>query len=290
MNFTHLKAFYSVVKYQSFTQAARELNVSQPTLSLQVQNLEKQYDIPLLKRTKKANELTAEGKIVFSYAEKIFTLAGEMENTIEDLNSSKSGDLRIGSTPTLAHYMLPNLILKLKENNPDLKLQLFTGLSREVLGKVLDFEYHVGIIGRVEYPSNVIYRELINPKLYFITADKMKNQIRLKDLSDYPILFPERGSATREYIISEFQKKSIPLNNYIDCENASALKNMVHLGMGGAFFPLYGIEKDVKEGKYRCIEILDELSLHIDLIYLLERKKSQTVKSFVSALKGYSFP
>jgi LysR family hydrogen peroxide-inducible transcriptional activator len=54
MNFTHLKAFYSVVKYQSFTQAARELNVSQPTLSLQVQNLEKQYDIPLLKRTKKA--------------------------------------------------------------------------------------------------------------------------------------------------------------------------------------------------------------------------------------------
>jgi len=49
MNFTHLKVFYSVVKYQSFTQAARELNVSQPTLSLQVQNLEKQYDMPLLK-------------------------------------------------------------------------------------------------------------------------------------------------------------------------------------------------------------------------------------------------
>ena len=65
---------------------------------------------------------------------------------------------------------------------------------------------------------------------------------------------------------------------------------MVHLGMGGAFFPFYGIEKDVKEGRYRCVEILDDLSLHIDLIYLLERKKSQTVKSFVAALKGYSFP
>lgn len=290
MNFTHLKAFYSVVKYQSFTQAARELNVSQPTLSLQVQNLEKQYDMPLLKRTKKGNELTAEGKIVFSYAEKIFSLAGEMENKLEDLNCAKSGDLKIGSTPTLAHYMLPNLILKLKKINPDLKFQLYTGLSREVLGKVLDFEYHVGIIGRVEYPSNVVYTEIINPKLYFITADRMKNPIRLKDLSDYPILLPERGSATREYLIGEFQKKSIPLNHYIDCENASALKNMVHLGMGGAFFPLYGIEKDVKKGKYHCLEILDELSLHIDLIYLLERKKSQTVKRFVAALKGYSFP
>jgi DNA-binding transcriptional LysR family regulator len=271
MNFTHLKAFYSGVKYSSFTQAARELNVSQPTLSLQVQNLEKQYDIPLLKRTKKVIELTHEGKIVFSYAEKIFSLAGEMENKIEDLNSSKSGDLKIGSTPTLAHYMLPNLILELKEDNPNLKLQLFTGLSREVLGKVLDYEYHVGIIGRVSYPSNIIYKELLNPRLCFITAD-------------------ERGSATREYIINEFQKRNIALNNYIDCENASALKNMVHLGMGGGFFPLYGVEKDVKEGKYRCVEILDELSLHIDLVYLLERKKSQTVRSFISALKGYSFP
>ena len=61
-------------------------------------------------------------------------------------------------------------------------------------------------------------------------------------------------------------------------------------GETGAFFPLYGIENDVKKGKYRCLEILDELSLHIDLIYLLERKKSQTVKRFVSALKGYCFP
>ena len=67
MNFTHLKAFYSVVKYQSFTQAARELNVSQPTLSLQVQNLEKQCDLPLLKRTKKGNELI----FVFFFLESI---------------------------------------------------------------------------------------------------------------------------------------------------------------------------------------------------------------------------
>jgi hypothetical protein len=53
---------------------------------------------------------------------------------------------------------------------------------------------------------------------------------------------------------------------------------------------LYGVEKDVKEGKYRCVEILDELSLHIDLVYLLERKNSQTVRSFISTLKEYSFP
>ena len=183
--------------------------------------------------------------------------------------------------------MLPGIIHTLKQQNPDLRLQLYTGLSKEVLGKVIEFEYHIGIIGRVAYPSNIIARQILNPKLYFITADKMNNPIRLKDLASYPIIFPEHGSATREYIIQEFQKREIPLNNYIDCENPPALKHMVHLGTGGAFLPWYSIESDVKAGKYRYVEILDGFSLNIDLVYLKERKKSKPVKIFNSTLKEY---
>ena len=65
---------------------------------------------------------------------------------------------------------------------------------------------------------------------------------------------------------------------------------MVHLGMGGAFLPSYGIAEDVKEGKFKRIEILDDLFLYIDVIYLKERKKSKTIQSFVSAATGYAFP
>jgi len=118
----------------------------------------------------------------------------------------------------------------------------------------------------------------------------MNASIPLKNLSNYPLLFPEQGSATREYIINEFKKRSIPLNKYIDCENPSALKHMVHLGTGGAFLPSYSIEKDVREGKYKRIEILDNLSMTIDLVYLKERKKSQPIKTFLNVIKGLAPP
>ena len=72
MNMNHLKAFYAVAKAKGFTHAAKQLNVSQPTLSMQVKSLEKRFSVPLIKRNKKTFELTEEGKLVFAHAEKIF--------------------------------------------------------------------------------------------------------------------------------------------------------------------------------------------------------------------------
>jgi len=290
MNFTHLKAFYRVAKNKSFTLAANELNVSQSTLSMQVQSLEKHYDLRLFKRTKKGVDLTAEGEVLFSYAKRVFALADEMEIAIGDLHTSQSGKLTVGSTRLIAHYVLPDIVRALKETNPKLKVQLYTGLSREVLQKVIDFEYHVGANGRVSYPGNIIYKQISKQKLYFITTDKIQDQIYLKDLSNYPLILGEEGSATREYIINEFARRNIPLNNYVESQNPSAIKNMVHLGIGGAFLPSYGIAEEVKEGKFKRIEILDDLFLYIDVIYLKERKKSKTIQSFVSAATGYAFP
>ncbi len=117
----------------------------------------------------------------------------------------------------------------------------------------------------------------------------MKDQIYLKDLSNYPLILREEGSATREYIINEFTRRNIPLNNVIESQNPSNIKNMVHLGIGGAFFPAYTIAEEVKEDKFKKIEILDDLFLYIDVIYLKERKKSKTVQSFVSSVSRYSF-
>lgn len=287
MNFAHLKAFYHVADCKSFTLASKRLNLSQSTLSLQVQSLEKQYGLPLLKRNKKIFELTEEGELVFSYARSIFSLAHDLQNAIEDLNTRS---LKIGSTPTLAHYIMPKVIRTLKETNSQLKIQLYTGLSKEVLQKVINYEYHVGLIGRTDSQGNIISKRVAEPRLYFITSDGgMPARIHLRDLANYPLILAEEGSTTRAYIIEEFKKFDVPLNNYIDSENAQAIKDMVHLGMGGAFFPLYAIEADVREKKYRMIEIIDDLHLTINFIYLKERRNLNMVKKFLVAVRKSDF-
>jgi len=291
MNFTQLKAFYYVAQHGSFTLAARELNISQSTLSLHVQKLEQQYDIPLIKRDKNTFRLTDEGKIVYSYARRIFSIADDLTVKMEDLVSPSSGIIRIGCAPSIAQYIVPKIVLSLKEHNPGLELQIDTDIAREILRKVLNFEYHVGLIGRISYPNNIISKQILKPKFHFITADgKMKKQIRLKELADYPLILPERWSVTREYIVKEFRKRGIPMGDCIHCENVSAIKQMVHLGLGGSFFPYYAIEEDIREGRYRSVEILDDLFLNIDLIYVAKRRKSKTLKSFISTLKSLSYP
>lgn len=287
MNFAHLKAFYHVAECKSFTLASQRLNLSQPTLSLHVQGLEKWYGFPLIKRHKKGLELTEEGELVFSYARSIFSLVRDLDNAMEDLSAR---GLKIGSTPTLAHYIMPKIVQALKEANPLLKIQLFTGLSEEVLQKVINYDYHVGLIGRADCPDYIINKRVAEPKLYFITKDaQLPARIHLKDLADYPVILPKEGSRTRSYIIEAFEKLNVPLNNRIDSENAQAIKDMVHMGIGGAFFPVYAIEADVLEKKYRKIEILDELHLFISLIYLQERRSLDMVKKFLAAVKESAF-
>lgn len=286
MNFTHLKAFYSVAVCNGFTQAAQMLNVSQSTLSLQVQSLEKQYCVALIKRSKRSFELTEEGRIVFEFARKIFSLADNLDRTIEDLRCSS---LKIGSTPTIAHYIMPKVIMALKEKNPQLKFELYTGLSRELLTKVNNFEYHAALIGRIEYPANIISKNIAEVKLYFISSVPMGETVRLTDLAGYPIILPKQGSATRDYIIREFERRGIPLNICMDCENSEAIRNMVHLGMGGAFFPLYSIKDGLRGGRYHHSAIEEDLRLMFDAVYLKERRSMQVIRDYVAVLRKQDF-
>jgi DNA-binding transcriptional LysR family regulator len=148
----------------------------------------------------------------------------------------------------------------------------------------------VGLIGKADFPGNIIKKKVAEPKLYFITNDlQIPPRIHLKDLANYPLIMAEEGSTSRAHIIERFRSLGIPMNNCVDCENAQAIKDMVHLGIGGAFFPNYAIEADIRDNKYRKIEIIDDLHLTISIIYLKERRHIATVKNFVEAVKKSAF-
>lgn len=284
MNFTHLRAFYSVARNKSFTLACRELNVSQSTVSLHVMELERFYNIPLINRTGRNFELTKEGQLVLSYAEKIFSLSNEMENTLEDLNQLHSGTLKIGVTLVTLKNFVPNFISSLKSKHPEIKIQVFTGVSNDILSKVIDYEYHVGVLARMTYPDNLITRQISKVGLHFITSEKLKEKIDLKDLANYPIILPSEGAAVREIIIYEFKKRNIPLNIYLETEDPEILKSMVHSGVGGAFLPLSAIDEELKEQKFRVVEISDQLYFYYDMIFLEERRTTRPVRAIISAI------
>ena len=288
LNFKHFRSFYSVAKNKSFTLASRELYLSQPTISLQVAEMEKYLNNPLLQRKGKNVELTEEGQIVFQYAEKIFTLSDELEKEFSDLYNLISGTLKIGVAYVTLRNLVPNLISGLKERYPSIGLQLFTGLSKDILKKVIDYEYHVGVIARVKYPDNLVYKEIAREALYFITREEFADEINLKDLAGYPIVMQAEGAAHREIIIAGFQERNIPLRICIETEDPNTQKSMVEIGIGGAFMPRSTIEEDVKKGRFKMAAIRDGLYFHFDAIFLMERRKSRAVRAIISAINEFA--
>ena len=282
MNVNHLKAFYEVAKAKSFTLAAKHLNVSQPTLSMQVKSLEKRFSVPLIKRNKKAFELTEEGNIVFRHAEKIFVLLHELKR---DLENFETHHMIIGSTLYISNHVLPDILMAIQEKNIGVKVQIFTGLSKDVLAKVVDYVYHLAVMVRQPYPDNLVAIPVLKTKLMFISREDLGKEVSLQELAKYPIILPEQGSATRDYLMNEFQKRDLTMTNPIDCQNPPAIRHMVELGMGGAFFPLFSIQKDVQEGLFHMASVTEDLSLDYDLIFLKDRRNSQAVRIFTSAMK-----
>ncbi|MEW6334559.1 MAG: LysR family transcriptional regulator [Thermodesulfobacteriota bacterium] len=282
MNVNHLKAFYAVAKAKGFTHAARQLNVSQPTLSMQVKSLEKRFSVPLIKRNKKTFELTEEGKLVFTHAEKIFLLIHDLTKELENFESH---NMVIGSTSYISNHVLPEILQAIQEKFSDVKVQIYTGLSKEILNKVVDYEHHLAVIARVPYPDNVVSIPVLKAQLVFISKDDMGGQVSLKDLVNSPIILPERGSATRDYLLHAFQSRDWTITHSIECENPPAIRHMVQLGMGGAFFPLFSVQRDVQEGRFHMAVVKEDLSLDYDLVFLQDRRSSPPVRIFISAMK-----
>lgn len=282
MNINHLKAFFEVSKAKSFTLAAKQLNVSQPTLSMQVKFLEKRFSVPLIKRNKKTFELTEEGTIVFRHAEKIFSLIHDLKKELENFETS---NMIIGSTPYISYHVLPDILLAIQEKHNDLKVEIYTGLSQEVLQKVVDYEYHLAVIGRLPYPDNIVSVPVLKSKLLFISKEDIGERVSLQALANYPIILPEHGSATRDYLIREFAARNLTITNSITCENPPAILNMVQLGMGGAFFNLFDIQRHVQEGLFHMAQIEEDLFVNYDLIFLRDRRSSRMVRIFTTTMK-----
>ena len=286
MNYNHLRSFYSVAKNKSFTRASEDLNISQSTISIQVIKLEHYLNYPLFKRNKKNAELTKEGHFLFAYAESIFSLEDKIESAFNELNSLRSGTLKIGIIPIVPENIIPDIIYRIRNKYQDIDIKLFTGSSKEVLNKVIDFEYHVGIIVRGAYPDNLIYREISKHKIYFITNNnKLKDNINLDDLADYPLILQGKGAICRDVIINAFKTRHIPLNLHMEIDDPSVVMTMVEKGIGGAFMPLFAIEEQIDQGKFRCIDILDGIYLSFDVVFLQERRKCNFVQAVLSTFK-----
>src|SRR5258708_7279489 len=141
LNFHQLRLFHTVANLGSISRAARELHISQPSISAQLKELEERCGVDLLRRLPRGVALTDAGRVIFGHAERIFALAEELEKAVQDLRGARSGQLTIGGSLTAGEHFLPVVTKRFKERHPGVEPVLVLENSTSILAMIARREF-----------------------------------------------------------------------------------------------------------------------------------------------------
>jgi DNA-binding transcriptional LysR family regulator len=287
-----LRILKAIAAEGSFKRAADTLYVSQPAVSLQVQNLEKQLNVPLFDRGGRKAQLTEAGHLLLSYGEKIITLCQETCRAIEDLQNLQGGTLIVGASQTTGTYLLPRMIGQFRHRYPEVTVQLQVHSTRRTSWGVANGQVDLAIIGG-EVPAElqetlqiIPYADdelaLILPVSHPLAKVEM---IQKEDLYRLKFITLDSQSTIRKVIDKVLSRCDIDtkrLKVEMELNSIEAIKNAVQSGLGAAFVSITAIEKELHMNVLHVAPIKDvEVRRTLSVILNPSRYRSKAAEAFV---------
>jgi DNA-binding transcriptional LysR family regulator len=258
----HIEAFFYAAKKGSFTKAAQELGVSQPTISGNIAALEQALGTSLFERKGKRVLLTEAGKIYFDYCEKMVRLREEALFAIEEFIGLSRGTLSLGASNIPAVYILPKVISRFRNEFPKVVVKMRVGDSAEIERGVLEGEFHLGFIGRMPEDKALSGESFAEDEVVLAVSPNSpyakEDTISIKQLAEVPLVFREEGSATLEVFRGAIKRHKISedgLNIVAVLGSTESVKRAVREGVGVGVVSLISIEDELELGVVKVIRI-----------------------------------
>lgn len=252
-----LKVFEAVARHSSFTRAAEELFLTQPTVSMQVKQLSKSVGLPLFEQVGKRLYLTAAGKELYIACRDIFSRLSQFEISIADLKGLKQGALRL-AVVTTAKYVVPRLLGPFCQRYPGVDVSLTVNNHEWVLGSLADNRDDLYILSQLPEDLDVkVHPFLENPLVVLAQRNHPlahEQNIPLKRLADEPFIMREPGSGTRKAVQSLFDEHGLKLRVKLDLGSNEAIKQAIAGGLGISVLSLHTL---ALEGHNSQLTILD---------------------------------
>ncbi|CCH64644.1 RuBisCO operon transcriptional regulator [Richelia intracellularis HM01] len=286
-----LRILKAIVAEGSFKRAADSLYVSQPAVSLQIQNLERQLDVPLFDRGGRRAQLTEAGHLLLSYGEKILSLCQETCRALEDLQNIQGGTLIIGASQTTGTYILPRMIGIFRQKYPDVAVQLHVHSTRRTAWSVVNGQVDIAIIGGevpaelIEYLEIVPYSEDELVLILPISHPLAKlDKINKEDLYKLQFITLDSQSTIRKVIEHVLVMANIDTRRFkieMELNSIEAIKNAVQAGLGAAFVSNTAIIKELQMGILHSAHVEDvNIERNLWLIYNPNRYRSKAAEAF----------
>ena len=240
MNLKQLEAFAGVAETKSFSLTAKQLFLTQPTVSAHIASLEKELNTCLFVRSTKGVALSDDGKELYAYAEQMLELEKKIRERFGQNGRFAGGVLRIAASTIPSQYLLPDIMVRFRKNYPGEKLKVFETDSAGVAEMIASHRADVGLAGAKIDKGNCTYVPIYQDELVAITPAFEKYRAKGADaaagwLKEEPVILREEGSGTRQEARKILQQMGMDMNELnvaAIMENQETIKRSVENGMG----------------------------------------------------------
>ncbi|WP_083910799.1 selenium metabolism-associated LysR family transcriptional regulator [Salsuginibacillus kocurii] len=297
MNNDQLHSFITVAQKKSFSEAARILYVSQPTITSQIKALESELNTSLFIRTKKSVEVTPAGEMLLEYAQQILDLQVQAKNKLASLEDELQGTLFVASSLTIGESVLPMLLHNFKSRFSYVNLKTDITNSQHIVNMIKNGELEIGLIeAELREPALNIEPFMDDELVLFSHCNYFsedRDAILLKELTSVPIVMREEGSGTRTVIQNHLKELGIPpekLNIVLELGSTESVKTAVESGIGVSILSKSAIRKELNANIFQTFPIEDvTLGRQFYLVYKKNKTLSLISQSFFDIVMENKF-
>jgi DNA-binding transcriptional LysR family regulator len=284
-----LEIFCKIVELKSFTRAADDLFLTQPTVSGRIQSLEQRVGARLLDRSGRVVMPTRAGNILYLHAKKLLAQRAEAIQELSDFLGLMRGELEVGGSTIPGEYILPSLIAQFKQKYPGVTIRLFISDSGQITDRVESGAFEIGIVGACPRDREVRCTRLEDDELVVIVPPQHplahQETVSVDALLEEPFVTREPGSGTRRAFDETLRKRGFDplreLNVVCELGSTEAVKQCVTAGGGIAVVSSRAVRHEVAVGALKILR-LEDLPLHrsFHLIRHAQRTLSPLARTF----------
>ena len=290
MEIRQLHSFIKIVELQSFSKAAEALGYTQAAVTIQIRQLELEFNTRFFDRVGRHVELTPPGKKFLMYANEILRKVDDVHAMLGTA-VVRDHKLRIGTLESLLSFKLPKVVSYFYKNYPTIALEIRSGTPKE-LSEMLDHNQ----IDLAYYIDQKVYgqnweKTLEEPESVVFVASKganlpNKEEYLLAELLNQPFFLTEKDSNYRYALEQELASRHLGIRPFFETRNPEVIIELIKENRALSFLPRYAVEESLKDGSLRLLKVRDfEMQMYRQLFYHKDKWITEEMNNFIALSK-----
>jgi len=289
MDFHQLRIFSEVYRLRSFTKAAEELNISQPTISEHIKNLESELSASLFDRLGRSIIPTATAELLFPRAQQLLDSLNRLHDDLVRARDEVSGAIVLGASTIPGTYIVPARVVKFSRLHPKVNFEVIIEDTSRITQMILDHQLFCGIVGARTFSDKLSYQSLVRDELLLVGRQEFCSDagISATELRKLPFLLREKGSGTRNCMEEHFSGIGIypgGLSEVATLGSTAAVKEAVRQGLGVSVLSRLAVQEELANGSLKEIVVKD---LQMSRDFFLVRHSQRTLPAHYQVFCTY---